>query len=462
MTVEIREKGDSLVIDDRLVSGPRLEAGENWVKVAGTRYEKKSATKPAPSPARWDGLIGEYGWDHDVLYILEKDGKLHALIEWFFDYPLKEVGPDRFVFPDDGLYAGEGLIFTRDAAQNATQVEAASVVFKRRHLDGEGGKTFRIQPRRSVDADPPRGPDRLGRRSSRVEFRRPDLVELITLDPTIKLDIRYATTNNFLGVPFYTSARAFMERPAAEALVRAHRSLAKKGYGLLIHDAYRPWQVTKLFWEATPDSGRIFVADPAKGLQAQPRGGRRPDALRAGDGQAGEDGRRLRRDVAPVVSRIPRRHVTRALAPRAPARGHGGAGLHGQRTRVVALRSSRMEGVPDHQPCDSRTWAVWKERSNARRSGPVSQVACWPTSQSGQSRRMASLAARASRAKVRISVGSATQPSSGSRATRSKACRPTSSSGRSHRSASSASSLRRPRRLAHLSGPPAESGNETA
>ena len=41
--------------------------------------------------------------------------------------------------------------------------------------------------------------------------------------------------------------------------------LAKDGLGLLIHDAYRPWQVTKLFWEATPDSGRIFVADPAKG-----------------------------------------------------------------------------------------------------------------------------------------------------------------------------------------------------
>ena len=256
--------GDSLVIDDRLVSGPRLEAGANWVKVAGMRYEKNPAKKPAPSPTRWDGLIGEYGWDHDVLYILEKDGELHALIEWFFDYPLKEVAPDRFLFPDHGLYAGESLIFSRDTNQDATQVDAASVVFKRRHLDGEGGKTFRIEPRRTVEAirreiesaQPPAEPG---------TFRRPDLVELITLDPTIKLDIRYATTNNFLGTPFYTSARAFMERPAAEALLRAHRSLARQGYGLLIHDAYRPWQVTKLFWEATPDSGRIFVADPSKG-----------------------------------------------------------------------------------------------------------------------------------------------------------------------------------------------------
>ena len=97
------------------------------------------------------------------------------------------------------------------------------------------------------------------------EFRRPELVELISLDPSIRLDIRYATTNNFLGTPFYTQARAFMQRPAALAVARVHKSLAKDGFGLLIHDAYRPWQVTKLFWEATPDSGRIFVADPAKG-----------------------------------------------------------------------------------------------------------------------------------------------------------------------------------------------------
>ena len=47
--------------------------------------------------------------------------------------------------------------------------------------------------------------------------------------------------------------------------MRAHRALERHGYGLLIHDAYRPWHVTKLFWEATPESGRIFVADPAKG-----------------------------------------------------------------------------------------------------------------------------------------------------------------------------------------------------
>src|SRR6202789_1638303 len=124
--------------------------------------------------------------------------------------------------------------------------------------------SFRITPLHPVEelradalkAQPPAEPG---------TFLKPDLVELVKLDPTIKLDIRYATTNNFLGRPVYTQARAFLQRPAAEALVRANHELKSRGYGLIIHDGYRPWYVTKIFWDATPDDKKIFVADPAKG-----------------------------------------------------------------------------------------------------------------------------------------------------------------------------------------------------
>jgi D-alanyl-D-alanine dipeptidase len=95
--------------------------------------------------------------------------------------------------------------------------------------------------------------------------RTPDLVDLATLDPAIRLDIRYAGTQNFLSTPLYTQPRAFLQRPAADALLRAHRALLRQGYGLLIHDAYRPWWVTKVFWEATPPAQRDFVADPSEG-----------------------------------------------------------------------------------------------------------------------------------------------------------------------------------------------------
>src|SRR3954463_3448856 len=77
--------------------------------------------------------------------------------------------------------------------------------------------------------------------------READLLELVKLDKTIKLDIRYARTDNFVGKAVYTEARAFLQRPAAEAVVRVHKLLKKQGLGLVIFDGYRPWSITKLF-----------------------------------------------------------------------------------------------------------------------------------------------------------------------------------------------------------------------
>jgi D-alanyl-D-alanine dipeptidase len=130
-----------------------------------------------------------------------------------------------------------------------------------------GGSTFRLDPARPIEelrvealkATPPR---------EAGEFRLSDLVEFARLAPSIKLDIRYATPNNFLGTPFYSEARAFLQRPAAEALLRVHHALRAKGYGLLIFDAYRPWYVTRILWDAypaEPQKKRGFVADPATG-----------------------------------------------------------------------------------------------------------------------------------------------------------------------------------------------------
>jgi D-alanyl-D-alanine dipeptidase len=96
-------------------------------------------------------------------------------------------------------------------------------------------------------------------------FKPSDLVELKKLSPDIKLDIRYATNANLAGRPVYKEARAFLQRPAAEALLKVDKDLHKQGYGLLIFDGYRPWSVTKLFWDITPAENKNFVADPKKG-----------------------------------------------------------------------------------------------------------------------------------------------------------------------------------------------------
>jgi D-alanyl-D-alanine dipeptidase len=95
--------------------------------------------------------------------------------------------------------------------------------------------------------------------------RDADLIELTKLDGSIKLDIRYATANNFVGRAVYPEARAFLQRPAAEGVVRVHKLLKREGLGLVIFDGYRPWTITKLFWDVVPEDKRTFVADPAKG-----------------------------------------------------------------------------------------------------------------------------------------------------------------------------------------------------
>jgi CubicO group peptidase (beta-lactamase class C family)/D-alanyl-D-alanine dipeptidase len=255
---------DTLITDDRLGFGDRvLPLGFALIVDTDTLW-RAEVPQPGPVNGRWTGLIGEYGWDYNSLIVLERGGRLMALVDWFQEYPLTEVGPDTYAFPDWGLYDGEHVAFIRDPSGRATTAVAGGVSYDRRALGPEDGSQFHITPVAPIDqlraealaATPP---------AESGSFLPTDLVDITSLDSTIKLDIRYATSNNFLGVPVYTEAKAFLQRPAAEALVRVNRALRRQGYGLLIHDAYRPWHVTKLFWDATPPDQHMFVADPSTG-----------------------------------------------------------------------------------------------------------------------------------------------------------------------------------------------------
>ncbi|MGE0041480.1 MAG: M15 family metallopeptidase [Vicinamibacterales bacterium] len=213
--------------------------------------EAPNALKPAPPPAEWNGLIGEYesaaGGPGARLYVIERDGRLMAIAGRGAAAPIAPAA------------------FARDGGGRATRVTRGGVDYARLQVGPEGGAgQLRIRPVRPVaeileEAKKASPPVETG------DFRTADLVELTTLDPTIRLDIRYATTNNFLGSVFYAEARAFLQRPAAEAVARASKALAPLGYGLLVHDGYRPWYVTKAFWDATPADTKWLVANPASG-----------------------------------------------------------------------------------------------------------------------------------------------------------------------------------------------------
>lgn len=90
-----------------------------------------------------------------------------------------------------------------------------------------------------------------------------ELIDIKKAIPSIVLDIRYATKNNFMQQVMYKQARAFARKPVVEQLKKIQSILKKKGYGLKIFDAYRPYEITLAFWEKASDKN--FVANPAKG-----------------------------------------------------------------------------------------------------------------------------------------------------------------------------------------------------
>lgn len=262
---ELRQRGNRLVIDDLAVSGDELQvdAKARSVTFRGATYKHANWARPAEPDADVAALVGEYGWPHNILRVYERDGEVYARVEWSQHYKLERVGKDAYRFPAVGLYSNEELRFMRDERGVGAAANLSGAVMPRRDLGAETEVRSRanapfIAPLLAA-ARKMSPPTQTGR------LRKPDLVEVNKLEPSTKLDVRYATTENFMGAPFYESARFFMQRPAANGLIRAHRKLGEQGFGIALIDGYRPWYVTRMFWDAVPPESRPFVADPSQG-----------------------------------------------------------------------------------------------------------------------------------------------------------------------------------------------------
>jgi D-alanyl-D-alanine dipeptidase len=92
-----------------------------------------------------------------------------------------------------------------------------------------------------------------------------ELIELKTIVPHIRYDLKYATSDNFTSVRLYPSntQSTFLRKEPAEALAQIAKALEAKGLGILVWDAYRPYHVTVKFWELIKDER--YVANPSKG-----------------------------------------------------------------------------------------------------------------------------------------------------------------------------------------------------
>ena len=87
--------------------------------------------------------------------------------------------------------------------------------------------------------------------------------EVISLDSTILLDLRYATDNNFVKEQMYDCGRCFLRPKVARRIFRAHQILRKKGFGLKMFDCYRPRPIQQKLWDKVPNAN--YVTPPSRG-----------------------------------------------------------------------------------------------------------------------------------------------------------------------------------------------------
>jgi zinc D-Ala-D-Ala dipeptidase len=90
-----------------------------------------------------------------------------------------------------------------------------------------------------------------------------DFGDIKKYDFSIKLDIKYATKENFTKEKVYPEARCLLRKPVAEALSRVQASLRLRNLGLKVYDCYRPLSIQKKFWDLVKDER--YVAHPDKG-----------------------------------------------------------------------------------------------------------------------------------------------------------------------------------------------------
>lgn len=221
---------------------------------------RAQSVPPPPPPSLLD-LMGHYGSGLTEVVVYEDGGLLAAHTEGR-TLRLRRTGSRSYAVSGGPPWVGDRLDFLPDSGR-ATTIHLGRYTFGRRPVGPADGQVFRIAPLRPVtdvlrEARAARSPHGPGR-------RRPDLVDAAQIVPHVVLDVRYATDRNFMGATLYPDARVILQRPAAQALARVQQDLARYGLGLVLYDGYRPWYVTKAFWDATPPEQRGFVAYPPDG-----------------------------------------------------------------------------------------------------------------------------------------------------------------------------------------------------
>lgn len=232
------------------------------------------AAVPADVPKDIKYILGFYYGNGENILIRENKGRLELLYRYSmqdkcFDianiYPLSKNHFDSYTMVEAGPMSNTEVAvkFERDPDGYGITCRVGGNRYSRYYFGtqtGENGKQFRFPPvadweKLRADANATVMPAALAS-GTQVE-----LVDLAAV-PGVQIKSVYAGSDNIFGVPLYTSSKLYLGSEAAKALEQVQKQLEKKGFGLLIWDAYRPWSVSKLAHLALPEGKKFMLEDP--------------------------------------------------------------------------------------------------------------------------------------------------------------------------------------------------------
>lgn len=242
-------------------------AGHGW---AAPAFEPKDCPKDLKY------ILGMYYGNGEMFLLRENNGEVELVYRFGQNdytfagsnvYPLYKEHFDSYTINESGPlnHLDAAVRIERSREGYGVSCSVGGNRYSRRFFAGENGRPFRFAPVSDWQALKTAAatavmPAQLG------AGQQAQLVDLAQAVPGLKFDLRYAQADNCFGQVLTDDQRAFLDADAAQALAQAQQYLKPYGYGILVWEAYRPWSVSKLAYDALPADKKSMLPAPEAGF----------------------------------------------------------------------------------------------------------------------------------------------------------------------------------------------------
>lgn len=242
-------------------------AGHGW---AAPAFEPKDCPKDLKY------ILGMYYGNGEMFLLRENNGEVELVYRFGQNdytfagsnvYPLYKEHFDSYTINESGPlnHLDAAVRIERSREGYGVSCSVGGKRYSRRFFAGENGRPFRFAPASGwqalkTAADAAVMPAQLG------AGQQAQLVDLAQAVPGLKFDLRYAQADNCFGQALTDDRRAFLDADAAQALAQVQQYLKPYGYGILVWEAYRPWSVSKLAYDALPTDKKSMLPAPDVGF----------------------------------------------------------------------------------------------------------------------------------------------------------------------------------------------------